>query len=92
MRRGKKQQHPREECPHCGETFRAGAPACPHCGSDADTGWADPEEIAYQSVEIPDYLTADPPASPRSTMRVWLWVVGVVLAALALAVVNRLFY
>ena len=90
MQRRKKQRHPREECPHCGETFRAGAAACPHCGSDAETGWADPEEIAYQSVEIPDYFTDEllPPA--QHDVRAWLWVIGTLLAALAVA--TWLFY
>jgi len=41
-------------CPHCGADVRAGRPACPSCGSDASTGWQDPEELDYQSVDIPD--------------------------------------
>jgi len=78
----RRQRSREEECPHCGETFRAGKAACPHCGSDADTGWADADEIEYQSVEIPDFYE-DPAATPP-----WRWVsivliVGTVLALLA---------
>jgi len=61
MRRRKKLPPPTEDCPHCGEPVRVGAPACPHCGSDAETGWASSEEIEYQSVEIPDYYTEEDP-------------------------------
>jgi len=72
-----------EECPHCGETFRSGLRACPHCGSDAETGWAAPEEIEYQSVEIPDWYEDEPPA-PRLRLRHWLLALGLLLAGLAL--------
>ena len=83
MRRRRKQRRLQEECPHCGESFRAGAAACPHCGSDAETGWADPEEIAYQSVEIPEYLVEESLPSTRPDWRAWLWVIGTLLAVLA---------
>jgi len=45
---------PTKICDHCGATLRASALACPECGSDARTGWADEEEIQYQSVDLPD--------------------------------------
>lgn len=45
-----------EICPHCGSHFKAGRPACPDCGSDASTGWRDPEDLDYLSVELPDDL------------------------------------
>ena len=41
-------------CPHCGHDFPAGRLSCPECGSDAETGWKSPEEIDYQSVELPE--------------------------------------
>jgi len=75
-----------EECPHCGETFRAGRAACPHCGSDARTGWAEAEEIEYQSVEIPDFF--DEPVAPRH--RLWVSILIVLGTALALLAVLRL--
>ncbi|MDP6930964.1 MAG: hypothetical protein QF412_14795 [Planctomycetota bacterium] len=45
-----------ETCPHCGSRFKASRPACPDCGSDANTGWRDPEDLDYLSVELPDDL------------------------------------
>ena len=48
------------ECPHCGAEVRAGAKACRECGSDAETGWQDEEEIAYQSLDLPTGYATDP--------------------------------
>jgi hypothetical protein len=45
----------RVACPHCGHTFPAGRLSCPECGSDAETGWKSPEEIDYESVELPEW-------------------------------------
>jgi hypothetical protein len=85
----RRRQRPRqEECPHCGESFRAGRAACPHCGSDARTGWADAEEIEYQSVEIPDYY--QDPAAPRLRPRIWMSILIFLGTALALAAMLRL--
>lgn len=41
-------------CPHCGVAVRVGRLSCRECGSDLSTGWQDPEELAYQQIEIPD--------------------------------------
>ena len=41
-------------CPNCGHTFPADRLSCPECGSDAETGWKPPDEIEYQSVELPE--------------------------------------
>lgn len=82
----RRQRPRREECPHCGETFRAGRAACPHCGSDAETGWADAEEIEYQSVEIPDFY--EEPSAPWR--RPWMSILIVLGTALALLAALRL--
>jgi hypothetical protein len=63
--------------------FRAGKAACPHCGSDAETGWADADEIEYQSVEIPDFYE-DPATARLGGWKSILILVGAVLAGLAL--------
>ncbi len=73
---------PTEPCPHCGEPVRVGAVVCRHCGSDAQTGWADPDEIAYQSVDIPDVYGDDEPDPPRG--RRVLAIILVVLLVLAI--------
>ncbi len=51
-------------CPNCGEVFSADRLACPECGSDENTGWKDSEEIAYQSVDIPDFYEDPNESSP----------------------------
>jgi glutaredoxin len=45
---------PQEECPYCGERFRAGRPSCPHCGADRETGWLPAEDQMLAEVELPD--------------------------------------
>ncbi len=47
-------RHPEEECPHCGERFRAGRSSCPHCGADKETGWLSAEDQMLAEVELPD--------------------------------------
>lgn len=42
------------ECPHCSAPVAAGAKVCRECGSDAGTGWQDPAELEYASVDLPD--------------------------------------
>ncbi len=42
------------ECPHCGTPVPTQRICCAACGSDLDTGWKDPGEIEYHSVEIPE--------------------------------------
>lgn len=73
-----RRDRPTEPCPHCGEPVRVGAPVCRHCGSDAETGWADPEEIAYQSVDIPDVYGEEEPA-PRRGRRLLAIVLTILL-------------
>ncbi len=64
------------ECPHCGEIIPDHARACRYCGSDAETGWADIDEIDYASVDIPE---DDEPKSEPSF--------GVLVALIAIVVV-----
>lgn len=54
---GKKKKKSRRSlvCPNCGARFPEGRLSCPECGSDAQTGWKSPEEIFYQSVELPEW-------------------------------------
>lgn len=68
-----------KECDHCGESIPERALACPHCGSDAQTGWADSEELEYQSVEIPESWPEDDGTfgGPRSAR--WVRVTAIVL-------------
>ncbi len=84
MRR-RKHSSPTEACPHCGGIVRRGADFCPHCGSDSATGWADAEEIDYQSVEIPDFLDdEEAPAGSRISWKAVLFGLGLILVLLAL--------
>lgn len=84
MRR-RKHSSPTEECPHCGGVVRRNAAFCLHCGSDAATGWADAEDIAYQSVEIPDFLgNEEEPARSRISWKAVLFGIGLTLVFLAL--------
>ena len=53
MKRRRRTQE-RVPCPHCGEYIATSSTFCRHCGSDRQTGWAGEEEIAYQSVELPE--------------------------------------
>ena len=43
-----------QSCPHCGADVAEGRLACRECGSDIETGWGDPHEIDYQSVDLGD--------------------------------------
>ena len=40
------------DCPHCGAEVAEGRLACRECGSDIETGWGDPAELDYQSVDL----------------------------------------
>ncbi len=31
------------------------AAACRECGADADTGWRDPVDLEYESVDLPEF-------------------------------------
>ena len=73
-------------CPHCGEEIPQRALACPECGSDSATGWADEEEIAYQSVDIPD-AWPPPDDSPDGGSSVPRWVrITALVAVIAILV------
>ncbi len=70
------------ECPHCGAEVRVGAAVCRECGSDADTGWQDEEEVAYQSLDLPTGYSTDPDHPGEGLVehpRRWVAVVVVVL-------------
>jgi len=77
------------ECPNCGADVAVGSKACRECGSDANTGWQDPGEIEYASVDIPEGWSESGAASaPRR--RWWIAVVALVVAiALLLLSVLR---
>lgn len=79
------------ECPNCGAEVRVGRRACRECGSDDLTGWQSPEEIDYQSLDIPDGWGPEHEAlaakarSPR-----WLaWVAAVLVVCFVLWAVLR---
>ncbi|MGE4619629.1 MAG: hypothetical protein AAEJ04_07460 [Planctomycetota bacterium] len=42
------------ECPHCGAQVPPQRICCAGCGSDLETGWLDPQEIDYSSIELPE--------------------------------------
>lgn len=78
-----------KECDHCGESIPQRSLACPHCGSDAQTGWADSEELEYQSVEIPEsWPEGEGSLDGRSNQPRWVRVT-VVIVLLALFVLIR---
>jgi len=87
-----KRTRPQKECDHCGERIPYRALACPHCGSDADTGWADPEEIEYQSVEIPEEWPAEAWSPERETaLPRWVRLAAILaLAAMGALLLVRL--
>ena len=90
MRR-RKQNHPTEDCPHCGEAVRSDASFCPHCGSDASTGWGDAEDLAYKSVDIPDMFGYEDLSEDKSrSWKALLFGIGLILALLAM--IRFLFY
>ena len=82
-------------CDHCGETLSATAIACPECGSDAQTGWADEEEIQYQSVDLPDLGDApewSPTQEARGDMPGWVRITAWAAAAgFLILLLSRLF-
>ena len=43
-----------EDCPHCGSPLLSRSICCKSCGSDFETGWQDPAEIEYSSIELPE--------------------------------------
>jgi len=43
-----------QDCPHCGSPVESSSICCKTCGSDVETGWGDPAEIEYQSIELPE--------------------------------------
>jgi hypothetical protein len=43
-----------QDCPHCGSPVESSSICCKACGSDVETGWGDPAEIDYQSIELPE--------------------------------------
>lgn len=73
-------------CPHCGASFQKGKLACPECGSDESTGWQDPEEIAYRSVDIPDVFGQE-----ETAFKDWIPRKAFVAIALLLVLVMLLF-
>lgn len=78
------------ECPNCGAEVKAGKKVCRECGSDDTTGWMSPEEIDYQSIDIPDgYGPADEAVS-NSTPK-WVSNVAIVLLIVMVLVLWRLF-
>ena len=78
------------ECPNCGAEVKAGKKVCRECGSDDTTGWMSPEEIDYQSIDIPDgYGPADEAVS-NSTPK-WVSNVAILLLIVMVLVLWRLF-
>lgn len=43
-----------QDCPHCGSPVMPRSICCKACGSDFETGWQDPGEIEYSSIELPE--------------------------------------
>lgn len=78
------------ECPHCGASVAVGSKACRECGSDAETGWQDEEEIAYQSLDIPQGFSPEDERAIPSGRRWWIPVVAIVVAIAMLIWVLRL--
>ena len=53
------------ECPHCGALVPSHRICCAGCGSDLETGWMDPEQIDYKSIDLPeDELPSTPDNEP----------------------------
>ncbi len=78
-------------CPHCGEYVLTSAEFCPHCGSDRETGWANEEEIAYQSLDLPEEPDEDSVEAARRTRdRKRRLKRGAVLALISMSVLSGL--
>ncbi len=84
-------------CPVCGTEVDADALACPECGSDDRTGWS--PETEYDGLDLPDpdekpaedAVWRDPARPARSGVPAWVIVTALVVAAVFLALVLRVF-
>ena len=58
-----------QDCPHCGADVTEGRLACRECGSDIETGWGDPQEIDYQSVDLGDEFSEEEKAQKNGRQK-----------------------
>ncbi len=73
-----------EDCPHCGAEVADGRLACRECGSDFDTGWGDPNEIDYQSVDLGDGFSEEEKTRKNGYQKL---IVSIVIAGLPMGLV-----
>ena len=71
-----------EDCPHCGSPVLPRSICCKSCGSDFETGWQDPAEIEYSSLELPESSSMPESAQANRSehlRRIGLLTIGVFL-------------
>ncbi|OUU23152.1 MAG: hypothetical protein CBC13_06030 [Planctomycetia bacterium TMED53] len=73
-----------QDCPHCGAEVAEGRLACRECGSDFDTGWGDPSEIDYQSVDLGEGFTEEEKVRQKSYQRL---IASILIAGLPVGLV-----
>ncbi|MFO0985038.1 MAG: hypothetical protein U1E76_25465 [Planctomycetota bacterium] len=95
----RKRRKPTRVCPHCQAIVPRSALACAECGSDARTGWADLDELAGASLELPEtelddrdyeeFLARDLGQRPSKRTPPWVVIViALVVIAMLLALVS----
>lgn len=73
-----------QDCPHCGAEVAEGRLACRECGSDIETGWGDPHEIDYQSVDLGDDFSEEEKIHKKGRQKL---IASVLIAGLAIGMV-----
>ena len=73
-----------QSCPHCGAEVAEGRLACRECGSDIETGWGDPTEIDYQSVDLGDEFSEEEKALKKGKQRL---IASILIAGLPIGLV-----
>jgi len=80
-----------EDCPHCGSPVLPRSICCKSCGSDFETGWQDPAEIEYSSIELPE--SSSMPDSAQANRSEHLRRIGLLtIGLLVFGIVFTLFF